>query len=139
VIWDDPRIDLVNAKAFEARRSGAVPFTLDVRDWMTHSSTDGDAGEVMGEVSDQAKLDGQTEDRKPDETQNRNNHTMQEIAGKRTNPARRGRGRKLGREGKVDERKVCKSTAEMEHEEIERQSATIGYYPVAEIDGGDSQ
>lgn len=85
VLWDDPRIDLVNAKAFEARRSGAVPFTLDVRDWMTHSSTeDGDAGEVMGEVGDQAKLDDQTEDRKPDKTQNRNDHTMQEIAGKRT-------------------------------------------------------
>ena len=94
VLWDDPRIGLVNAKAFEARRSGAVPFTLDVRDWMTHSSTeDGDAGEVMGEAGDQAKLDDQTEDRKPDKTQYRNDHTMQEIAGKRTDLARRGRGR----------------------------------------------
>lgn len=70
VLWDDPRIGLVNAKAFEARCIGAVPFTLDVRDWMTHSSTeDGDAGEVMGEAGDRAKLGDQTEDRKLDETQ----------------------------------------------------------------------
>src|SRR4051812_41697620 len=49
VLWDDPRIDLVNARAFEGRSSGAVPFTLDVRDWMTQSSPDedGNAGEVM--------------------------------------------------------------------------------------------
>jgi hypothetical protein len=118
VLRDDPRIDLVNAKALKARNSGAVPFALDLRDWMTHSSTEDDAGEMMGGVGDQAKLDGQTEDGKPGETQNRSNHTMQEIAGKRIGPARRGRRRKIGREGKVDERKACKSAVEMEHEEV---------------------
>lgn len=56
VLWDGLCIDLVDARAFEAQRSGAVPFTLDVRDRMTQPSTeDGDAGEMMGEVSDQAK------------------------------------------------------------------------------------
>jgi hypothetical protein len=118
VLRDDPRIDLVNAKALKARNSGAVPFALDLWDWMTHSSTEDDAGEMMGGVGDQAKLDGQTEDGKPGETQNRSNHTMQEIAGKRIGPARRGRRRKIGREGKVDERKACKSAVEMEHEEV---------------------
>lgn len=31
VLWDDPRIDLMNARALEAWRSGAVSFALDVR------------------------------------------------------------------------------------------------------------
>ena len=38
VLWDDLRSGLVNARAFEARRSGVVPLSLDVRDWMTQSS-----------------------------------------------------------------------------------------------------
>lgn len=62
---------------------------------------------------------------------------MQEIAGKRTKPARRGRGGKLGREGKVDEGEAGESAAEMEDEEAKRQFAAIGYYPAAEIGGGD--
>jgi hypothetical protein len=40
---------------------------------------------------------------------------------------------------KLTKGKARKSTAETEHEEVKRQFATIGYYPAAEIDEGDSQ
>jgi hypothetical protein len=38
---------------------------------------------------------------------------------------------------KVDEGKAGESAAEMEDEEVKRQFAAIGYYPAAEIGGGD--
>lgn len=72
----------------------------------------GDVDEMMGEISDQAQLGSHIEEGKPDEAQNRKAHTMQETADKCTELARTGRGCKLGREGKVDEGKAGKSTAE---------------------------
>jgi hypothetical protein len=139
VCWNDLHVQLANARVWEAAPKNLASLSLDLQDYINRPSTEG--LHAIWDVGDTAENAEQTKDREPDRRQDQSQQTTQKTAVRRIGTARREKARKSAADLGLEDQKAGaqKSAAELEHEEIRRQFAAIGYYPASESGGRDRQ